>query len=195
MAEEPVLRSYTWTGSWVSFGYSQSLAEVATTYPKQSLVRRWTGGGIVPHTPDWTFSLIVPRESVFAKLRPSDSYRQVHQAVAATLAHALALTTTLSADPVPSTPGACFAGRPAQYDVLAPGGAKLCGGAQRRTRQGFLHQGSVQAVELPRDFGQKLAETLAGTVEEFPHPPELLARAGELAQNKYSTPEWSSRIS
>jgi len=194
MAAGPVLRSYTWEGSWVSFGYSQSLTAIAESYPEHSLVRRWTGGGIVPHTPDWTFALIVPREEAFAKLRPSESYCQVHQAVAATLAQ-LDIPTTLAEDQAQGAPGACFAGRPAQYDVLTTGGSKLCGGAQRRTRQGFLHQGSVQALALPSEFGLNLAANLAGSVEKFSPTSELLAKAGELAQKKYSTSEWTSRIS
>ncbi len=194
MALGPVLRTYTWSGSWISFGYSQSLTAIAATFPNHGLVRRWTGGGIVPHAPDWTFALIVPRDSAFARLRPSESYCQVHQAVAATLAQ-LDIPTTLAGDQVTDAPGACFAGRPAQYDVLTPGGSKLCGGAQRRTRKGVLHQGSVQALALPSDFGQNLAARLASTVEKFPPPSELLARAGELAQKKYSSPEWTARIS
>ena len=193
-ATGPVLRSYTWAGSWVSFGYSQSLAAITESCPQHSLVRRWTGGGIVPHTPDWTFALIVPRDEPFAKLRPSESYCQIHQAVAATLEQ-LQIRTSLAGDQAPGAPGACFAGKPAQYDVLTDGGAKICGGAQRRTRHGFLHQGSVQAVTLPVEFGLNLAANLAVSVENFSPTSGLLAKAGELAQKKYSTPEWIARIS
>jgi lipoate-protein ligase A len=57
-AERPMLRSYRWAGQAVSFGYSQSLAAVRERIPPLPSVRRWTGGGIVEHGGDWTFSAL-----------------------------------------------------------------------------------------------------------------------------------------
>jgi lipoyl(octanoyl) transferase len=189
----PVLRTYTWTGPWISFGYSQSLAEIVEAFPAQNLVRRWTGGGIVPHRPDWTFSLVLPRDLPLARLRPSESYCAVHKAVATALQQ-IEVSTALALDQPPGKTEACFAGPPAQHDVLSSEGAKLCGGAQRRTRQGFLHQGSLQHVPVPIDFGEGLGRALSGELKEFTPSADLLARAEELTQKKYSTPDWASRI-
>src|SRR5438045_2668802 len=56
----PVLRFYGWTERAASFGYFQKLAEVERLVQLRPLVRRPTGGGIVPHDGDWTYSLAFP---------------------------------------------------------------------------------------------------------------------------------------
>ncbi len=62
-------------------------------------------------------------------------------------------TAVTLAGPVPAmAPGACFAGVPAEADLLGEDGLKVCGGAQRRTQQGILHQGSLQQTEIPPGF-------------------------------------------
>lgn len=190
----PVLRIYTWEGPWVSFGYSQSIGTVAASFPECDLVRRWTGGGIVPHHDDWTFALIVPRGQPFAHIRPTESYCAIHRAVASTL-KTCEISAHLASTAASGPSVACFAGQPAEHDVLTDEGAKLCGGAQRRVRQGFLHQGSLQNVSIPETFGENLGRTLAAELREFKPSAELLARAEELTTHKYSAREWAMRIS
>ena len=56
----PVLRCYGWTEPAATFGYFQKFAEVAQATPLRPLVRRPTGGGIVPHAADWTYSVTFP---------------------------------------------------------------------------------------------------------------------------------------
>ena len=80
-----MLRSYRWAGQAVSFGYSQSLAAVRERIPSLPSVRRWTGGGIVEHGCDWTFSLIVPSSEPLAKARPEDTYRSIHARIVTAL--------------------------------------------------------------------------------------------------------------
>lgn len=189
----PILRTYTWDGDWVSFGYSQSFADVAKNAPDRELVRRWTGGGIVPHQPDWTFALMIPRDAPLARVRPITSYCQIHEAISAVLTQ-IAIPTALSTDQATGAEVACFRGRPAQYDVLTPGGTKLCGGAQRRTRQGFLHQGSLQHITVPSHFGECLGRALATEVEAFIPPQRTLDLAETLTKNKYAAQEWTLRI-
>jgi lipoate-protein ligase A len=67
-AREPLLRIYRWARPAVSFGYFGKWADVHRAWPEREAVRRWTGGGIVPHGDDLTYSLIVPREHPFASL-------------------------------------------------------------------------------------------------------------------------------
>ena len=57
---QPVLRFYGWTEPAATFGYFQRYAEVASRTPLRPLIRRPTGGGIVPHDADWTYSLAFP---------------------------------------------------------------------------------------------------------------------------------------
>src|ERR1700761_7523358 len=57
---KPVLRFYGWTEPAVSFGYFQKYSEIERTTLLRPLVRRPTGGGLVPHDADWTYSLAFP---------------------------------------------------------------------------------------------------------------------------------------
>jgi lipoate-protein ligase A len=185
----PVLRVYTWDGPAVSFGYAQSLAEVKAAFPGVPLVRRWTGGGMVEHGRDWTFALVVPAGEPFACVRPAESYRRIHAAVAEVLG---GLAFLKSGSPAPPG-GACFQ-RPVSDDVMETGGGKICGGAQRRTRRGFLHQGSLQRRTWPPDLAERLTVALAERVEPFEGNEAVFARMTELSGAKYGTPGWLGKI-
>jgi lipoate-protein ligase A len=185
----PVLRVYLWDGPAVSFGYSQSLAEVEAAFPGVPLVRRWTGGGMVEHGRDWTFSLVVPAGEPFVSVRPAESYRRIHAA----MAEALGGSAFLKSGSESAPGGACFQ-RPVSDDVMESGGNKICGGAQRRTRRGFLHQGSVQRCAWPEDMDSRVAGRLAGRVEAFEPGGEVLVRMKELAAEKYGSPGWARKI-
>lgn len=187
--DRPMLRIYRWDGPAVSFGYAQSLAEVRRAFPEWPLVRRWTGGGIVEHGRDWTFSLIVPAGEPFAAVRPAESYRQIHAAVAEALGGDSHLQESSAR---PSVGGACFV-QPVRDDVLAVDGRKVCGGAQRRTRKGLLHQGSVQGCEWPADMAGRLGARLAGRVERAVISPSVLARVTRLTKEKYGAPGWMQK--
>src|SRR5258706_6842935 len=55
---QPVLRFYAWTEAGASFGYFQKHAEIEQMTLLRPLIRRPTGGGLVPHDADWTYSLV-----------------------------------------------------------------------------------------------------------------------------------------
>ena len=191
-AERPVLRSYRWAGPAVSFGYSQSLAAVRQRVSPLPSVRRWTGGGIVEHGCDWTFSLIVPSTEPLAKARPEDSYRSIHARIAAAL-NGLGFPAHLSESEQGAGEMACFSS-PARHDVVGVDRFKLCGGAQRRTRRGFLHQGSIQNLRLPADFAVRLLKLLAVRTRRFSPDRSTLARTHELASKKYGTIDWLAKV-
>src|SRR5260221_10848814 len=77
--QRPVLRFYRWTEPAASFGYFQKYAEVERVTLLRPLVRRPTGGGIVPHHPDWTYSLTFPTSNDLYSLRAVESYRRPHE--------------------------------------------------------------------------------------------------------------------
>jgi hypothetical protein len=85
----PRFRHYGWRGPAFTFGYSQKIAFVrealAKVEPPFELCRRATGGGIVDHRDDWTFALVIPRGHPLEELRATQSYREVHEALAAAL--------------------------------------------------------------------------------------------------------------
>lgn len=188
--DRPILRVYFWDGPAVTFGYSQSLAGVRQAFPGLPLVRRWTGGGIVEHGRDWTFSLIVPAGEPFAAVRPAESYRQIHEVVARALGRDAFLKGEVSA---PVAAGACFV-QPVRDDVMALNGHKICGGAQRRTRRGFLHQGSVQHCDWPADLITRVASGLAARSGEAEVKGSVFARAARLSAGKYGSAAWREKI-
>ena len=186
----PILRHYVWKAPQATFGFTQSLKEVEQELPQTPLTRRWTGGGIVPHGADWTFSLIVPRSSEFASIRPSTSYTLIHKCVARAMTMA-GVPSRLAVAEESSLGLACFT-HPAEHDLLAQSGDKLCGGAQRRTREGILHQGSIQSVAIPQGFLTLVADAMSPSCHRFENPPPE-DEINRLAEGKYATAEWLSR--
>ena len=75
---KPVLRFYVWTEPAATFGYFQKHADVERATLLRPLVRRPTGGGIVPHDADWTYSLVFPPGHEWHSLKAEESYRRVH---------------------------------------------------------------------------------------------------------------------
>lgn len=187
-----VLRTYRWAEPTISFGYSQSLREVRENFPNHPLVRRWTGGGIVSHQGDWTFALICPSTEPLAALRPEETYRLIHACLVEALDQEGIGARLVRAGE--SRPGAACFTAPALHDVFDPVGEKICGGAQRRTRQGFLHQGSLQGTPVSEMFARGFAAKLAGEVREFCGSKELEERAEKLARGRYGSAEWLEKI-
>lgn len=144
----PVLRFYGWTLPAASFGYFQSVAEVERATVLRPLVRRPTGGGIVPHNADWTYSLVIPAGHEWHRLKAEQSYRRMHEWIRSAFQR-MELQTELASDCRKPLPGQCFAGHEV-HDLLWQG-RKVAGAAQRRTRSGLLIQGSVQPPPLGLD--------------------------------------------
>lgn len=139
----PVLRFYGWTEPSATFGYFQKYAEIERTTELRPLLRRPTGGGLVPHASDWTYSLAFPPGHEWFATAATESYRRIHEWLRKTFA-VFGCSTALA--PCCSKPvqGQCFVGYE-QHDLLA-GGQKIAGAAQRRNRHGLLIQGSVQPL-------------------------------------------------
>jgi lipoyl(octanoyl) transferase len=192
-AERPVLRVYRWSAKAVSFGYSQSLAAVKAAYPSLPAVRRWTGGGIVEHGFDWTFSLVVPAGAPLANARPEDTYRTIHSHVT-TVLNQIGYSARLAKLADCAEGNACFSS-PVVHDVIGPTRRKFCGGAQRRTRKGFLHQGSIQNLCPPADFAVRLVSLMALEAQRYSPGFATLTRTRELIARKYSTIAWLEKVS
>jgi lipoyl(octanoyl) transferase len=146
---QPILRFYGWTEPAASFGYFQHYSDVEQATRLRPLVRRPTGGGIVPHDIDWTYSFVVPPGHEWHSLKAEDSYRRIHEWIRDAFA-LLNIETQLAPCCKKSLPGQCFIGHE-KFDLLWHG-KKIAGAAQRRNKAGLLIQGSVQPpVALPRD--------------------------------------------
>ena len=98
----PVLRFYGWTEPAATFGYFQKYAEVERATHLRPLIRRSTGGGIVPHDADWTYSLAFPPGHEWHSLKAEESYRRVHEWIQAAFAK-LNVTTELASAAFPNS--------------------------------------------------------------------------------------------
>lgn len=161
-------RHYGWRAPAFTFGYSQKIAFVRAALPSNEtfdLCRRPTGGGIVDHRDDWTYSLVIPRGHPLEDVRATQSYREVHECLAAALQRQRIPAVTKKAavnepaeithenrsardrrDASPAVsggPGVCFE-RAELYDVVhVDTGEKIAGAAQKRNKHGLLFQGSL----------------------------------------------------
>src|SRR6266446_2263557 len=78
-----LLRVYSWMKPAVSIGYFQKFpSELAGKF---AVVRRPTGGGLVYHAEDTTFTVVVPPGHRLHRLTTVETYRIIHEAVAAAL--------------------------------------------------------------------------------------------------------------
>jgi len=190
-----ILRIYSWAEPSISMGYFQKWAEVEPLLPHGvQLMRRWTGGGIVDHCRDRTYSLIVPRSEGLATKRAERTYEEVHEAFRRALAlHGVEAELAESCNTCDTTGvGACFAGGHVRHDVLR-NGRKIAGAALRRNRSGLLHQGSVQDLEVEDSFWDTFAAELAGEVESYEPEDLIWSAAEELSAGKYETEAWIRR--
>lgn len=184
----PVLRCYGWTQPAATFGYFQHFAEIEKATLLRPLIRRPTGGGLVPHDADWTYSLAFPPGHEWHSLRAEDSYRSVHEWIQRAFTK-LNVATEVAPCCKKTAPGQCFVGHE-KFDLLWHG-KKIAGAAQRRNKLGLLIQGSVQAppVGLARgDWETAMRDTAPRNAgwTELAVGGGLLALAQGLAAEKYS---------
>ncbi|MGB0580364.1 MAG: lipoate--protein ligase family protein [Limisphaerales bacterium] len=194
-AKLPTLRLYSWSEPAATFGYFQRFESVSKETHLRPLVRRCTGGGIVPHDHDWTYSAVFPKGTDWFALKAEESYQQIHEWVSGSFAR-LQVATRLADCCDVATPGKCFAGFE-KHDVLV-NGRKVAGAAQRRIRSGLLIQGSIQPpsnnrreqwesafiTEAEDRFGVRWVDA----AESLFHP-----IAGSLDEEKYATDEHNRR--
>lgn len=193
----PVLRFYGWTQPAATFGYFQHHEEIERTTKLRPLVRRPTGGGLVPHDADWTYSLAFPTSHEWYALSAVESYQRVHEWVRASFTK-MGVTTELAACCRKSAPGQCFVGHE-KSDVLWQG-KKIAGAAQRRTKMGLLIQGSVQPPPLNLAKADWQAAMCVGAVgqycsgwDELVVEGPLLARAQELEATRYGQAAYNEK--
>jgi lipoate-protein ligase A len=189
-ADSPTLRSYRWQRAALSFGYFGAYADAAEQNSDREIVRRWTGGGIVPHGDDLTYSIIIPASHPFFARSSLVIYSELHDAIRRAL-KANGIEANLANSVSPKVSENCFANA-VRADVISEG-RKIAGAAHRRSRAGLLHQGSIQKAKLPHRFIYDFARTICDQFEYRSLSQELIDRATTIAQAKYGTAEWLMR--
>ena len=148
----PVFRHYGWQDPEISFGYGQDWEWVRKRAEGYSgkIVRRPTGGGIVRHGDDWTYSLVLPKGHASSSIPALDLYERIHQAMARALNEQ---NLPASLKPCPQSkqrgiPGDCFL-EPVARDLMSGDGTeKMAGAAMKRARAGVLVQGTMDLRTL-----------------------------------------------
>ncbi|MCB1117684.1 MAG: hypothetical protein KDK50_03775 [Chlamydiia bacterium] len=158
--DTPILHTYDWEGPAATHGHfikpEQFLNLEKASDHGLRLGRRPTGGGIIFHVSDYAFSLLVPASHPLYSENTLENYQMVNGCVKRAVQAFLDQTPNLlPIDPVPldeSTAHFCMA-KPTIYDVML-GPYKIAGAAQRRTKRGFLHQGSISLTMPPSQLLQ-----------------------------------------
>jgi lipoate-protein ligase A len=150
--ERPILNFYEWDSPSATFGHFIDPTRFFCPERKHlKIARRPTGGGIIFHIWDMAFSVVVPAHLPEYSMNTLDNYAFVNQAVREAVQDFMRLThdeLMLIEDDAPAANASCghfCMAKPTKYDVLLAG-KKVAGAAQRKTKQGFLHQGSISLV-------------------------------------------------
>ncbi len=201
----PCIRFFNWNmRPQATFGYIQKIAQARAELRDldiNSFTRRMTGGGLVLHKDDLTFSLVFDLPS---RVQPNLIYTALHSAIQDELNKAgfLASVYEGKSDYNPQTSGGkvqnCFTNPVA--DDLMQGGKKVLGGALRRFDKRVLYQGSLQIKDAE---SQKTKDALlkgflkylnADTFGNYTLSQEFLDKAKKLAQTKYISEEWLNKF-
>lgn len=152
--KEPTLHLYNWASPSLTHGYfirpENHLSLKNLEIRGINLARRPTGGGIVFHIWDLAFSFLLPSDHPAFSLTTLTNYRFVNKAVLETveeffgLGRSAELILENGPDLGPDCGNFCMA-KPTQYDVVH-NGMKVAGAAQRKRKEGYLHQGTISLV-------------------------------------------------
>src|SRR4029077_14333044 len=190
----PTIRFYRWRSPALSFGYFGKFSDVAIYAAERDLVRRWTGGGIVFHGEDLTYSIVIPASDLVFDESSIVIYEEIHRDLCGALAghnqgaELATVANQLRTGDRGSCDNDCFA-NPVRADVMMDG-RKIAGAAQRRTRRGLLQQGSIQGFAMDTDLAQRFAQALSANCSEFEITKAILEQAQEVALQKYGTESW-----
>jgi lipoate-protein ligase A len=185
-----VLRFYDWSEPTISFGYFGKFHEAQELAGSRSIVRRWTGGGIVPHGEDVTYSLIIAASDPAFQPSSRTIYHVVHEVIAESL-RLMGIQTALAREAIPKRNDSCFV-NPVVADVIEAG-RKIAGAAHRRTRSGLLHQGSIQRDGLDERFRESMTAKLSEKIMREELSLTVLKASERLAMEKYATEAWLRR--
>lgn len=169
-----ILHFYDWDSNSATYGYFMDpyryLNSSAIKKYGIQLAKRPTGGGIIFHLWDFAFSLLVPASHPCCSLNTLENYAFVNCIVAKALSMLLEQEKPhLLATETPSlcaiSGNFCMA-KPTVHDVMI-NGRKIAGGAQRRTKHGFLHQGTISLVKPVQEHLNSLLDSNSQVIEDM----------------------------
>jgi lipoate-protein ligase A len=183
---EPILRFYEWETDAATYGYFVDPTEFFLEGQPLQIARRPTGGGIIFHRFDLAFSLLIPASHPAYSTNTLDNYAYVNERVIGAIRRfRKGLSPKLYHCSSTCATRFCMA-KPTQYDVVIDG-KKVGGAAQRRTKQGFLHQGSLCMTLPPSGYLEKVLKGGKQIAEEiFTNSYPLLSPEDPIEDAKHS---------
>jgi len=204
MPRKYLLRFFNWAADGITFGFSQRHGEVLQKLGEEDrgsrITRRPTGGGIVFHRSDLTFSFIFYSPGDF---NPYATYEKLHTAINEEYAAGgvpLKILNSRGGSYAVNNPVMdCFS-KPVDKDLMA-GGKKVLGGALRKFSDYMLYQASFQMEDSRKDsalHSETMTEALAKgyglLFEPYSATENDLDKIRKLGYNKYRSREWIERI-
>ncbi|MBJ7449386.1 MAG: hypothetical protein JHC93_03390 [Parachlamydiales bacterium] len=153
--DDAIFHTYDWIDNSATYGHFINpfnfLNEQSVKSAPLDIARRPTGGGVVFHITDLAFSVMVPSTHPLYSTHTLSNYTAVNHCV---LQAIKTVGINLDSYLLPQDPTAldsacqnfCMA-KPTIYDVMI-GSKKIGGAAQRKTKLGFLHQGTISIAPL-----------------------------------------------
>ena len=198
----PILRFYSWNRPAITAGYFQDIRKLASKFGTgqnvSQVVRRLTGGGMVLHGKDLTFSLLVKIPDPLVGGDVKASYLKVNEALMLGLGSIfkdLDFADCRTAVPAGRGEGEriCFE-KPSCYDVMNLG-KKVVGASQRRRNGVLLHQSAVflehKAEEIEKGILKGFEKKWGVEFRSEPLSAAELRRAEEMEKNRYGSREWA----
>lgn len=156
----PIFHGYDWNKPSATYGHfihpHDFLCPEGIQKIGLDIAKRPTGGGIILHGYDLAFSVLLPSLHPNFSLNTLDNYAFINSTLIEAVRKFLGsdisplLLPQEFECPDQSCCSFCMA-KPTKFDVML-GGKKVAGGAQRRSKQGYLHQGSICMTLPEEDF-------------------------------------------
>ena len=168
----PVFRLYGWSPPALSLGrFQQASEELDLPICCKNgvpVVRRITGGGVIFHADELTYSIVCASHQIPASNSIKDSFRvltgfllQFYRNLGLNASYAL--DSKAKGENFGERTGFCFAGKES-YDILIDG-SKIGGNAQRRMKLVIFQHGSIPLIGRLEDAMQFLRLPIAGLEE------------------------------
>jgi len=198
-----ILRFYNWKENGITFGFSQRYNQVIDSISEEDknlpITRRPTGGGIVFHKNDLTFSFLFYSPEMF---NPYKTYESLHKSISESFSKNgifLEILNSKTPDYKVNNPVMdCFS-KPVEKDLMI-GSKKILGGALRKFSDYMLYQASLQ-IENAREeniykevIKNAMINLYSINFEYYNVGKKDFEIIDKIAYNKYKSKEWINRI-
>jgi lipoate-protein ligase A len=190
---EPVLRIYYWNNAYTTIGYFQSSKNIK----EKEFVRRFTGGLVVNHYKDISYSFVV--SSVFWEVYDQHyTYKNIHFTIQKTLC-IFGINSKISTENRGDINNICI--KTICENDLISNGKKIVGSCLRRRGDKIIVQGSIH-IDLDGDdrkiffkeFTKNLAKILKKEIKTYSLSDNNIECAKKFAIEKYSNPQWNNKF-